>query len=48
MKQIKDVCRHIPNALTIARFALIPFIVVNIVQDKYLEAFVYLTLSRNN
>lgn len=45
MKQIKDLCKNIPNALTIARFVLIPFIIVNIVQDKYIEAFVYLTFS---
>ena len=43
--KVKDLCRHIPNALTILRFILIPFIIVNIVQDKYIEAFVFLTLS---
>lgn len=43
--KIKDLCRHIPNALTILRFILIPFIIVNIVQDKYIEAFVFLTIS---
>lgn len=41
----KDLCRHIPNALTILRFILIPFIIVYIVQDKYIEAFIFLTLS---
>lgn len=43
--KIKDLCKHIPNALTILRFILIPFIIIYIVQDKYLEAFIYLTLS---
>lgn len=43
--KIKDLCRHIPNALTILRFILIPFIIVYIVKDKYLEAFIFLTLS---
>ena len=45
MKKIKSWCKHIPNALTILRFILIPFIVVYIVQDKYIEAFVFLTIS---
>lgn len=45
MDKIKSWCKHIPNALTILRFILIPFIVVYIVQDKYLEAFIYLTIS---
>ena len=43
--KIKDLCKHIPNALTILRFILIPFIIIYIVQDKYLEAFIFLTLS---
>ena len=45
MNKIKSWCKHIPNALTILRFILIPFIVVYIVQDKYIEAFVFLTIS---
>lgn len=45
MKKIKNWCKHIPNALTILRFILIPFIVVNIVKDNYIEAFIFLTLS---
>ena len=45
MKKIKDLCRHIPNALTILRFILIPFIIIYIVKDKYIEAFVFLTIS---
>ena len=45
MNKIKSWCKHIPNALTILRFILIPFIVVYIVQDKYIEAFIFLTIS---
>lgn len=45
MNKIKDLCKHIPNALTILRFILIPFIIVYIVQDKYIEAFIFLTIS---
>lgn len=45
MNKIKDWCKHIPNALTILRFILIPFIVYYIVKDQYIEAFIYLTIS---
>lgn len=45
MNKVKDWCKHIPNALTILRFILIPFIIIYIVQDKYIEAFVFLTIS---
>ncbi len=45
MKKIKNWCRHIPNALTILRFILIPFIVLSIVNENYIEAFIFLTLS---
>ena len=45
MKKIKNWCKHIPNALTILRFILIPFIVLSIVNDDYIEAFILLTLS---
>lgn len=45
MEKIKKLCRHIPNALTILRFILIPFILYYIVKDKYIEAFTYLTIS---
>ena len=41
----KTWCRHIPNALTILRFILIPFILVNIVEKNYVAAFVFLTIS---
>lgn len=45
MKKIKNWCKHIPNTLTILRFILIPFIVMSIVKDNYIEAFIFLTLS---
>lgn len=45
MKNYKNVFKHIPNTLTIIRFIIIPFIIVNIVQDKYIPAFVFLTIS---
>lgn len=45
MDKIKSLCKHIPNALTILRFILIPFIIVYIVQDKYIEASIFLTIS---
>lgn len=45
MKKLKDYCKHIPNALTILRFILIPFIIISIVKNNYLEAFIILTLS---
>ena len=41
----KDLCKHIPNVLTILRFILIPFIIIYIVKDMYIEAFIFLTLS---
>ena len=45
MKKIKNWCKHIPNTLTILRFILIPFIVLSIVNENYIEAFIFLTLS---
>ena len=45
MKLTKDLYGHLPNALTITRFILIPFIVFNIVQDQYVDAFIFLTIS---
>ena len=45
MGKIKKWCKHIPNALTIVRFLLIPIIIIYIVKDKYVEAFIYLTIS---
>ena len=37
--------KHVPNLLTIVRFFLIPAILVLIFQDKYVEAFIILTIS---
>lgn len=45
MDKIKSWCKHIPNALTILRFILIPFIIFYIVKDEYLKAFIFLTIS---
>lgn len=45
MKKIKNWCKHIPNALTILRFILIPFIVLSIVNENYIKAFIFLTIS---
>lgn len=45
MNKIKDLCKHIPNALTILRFILIPFIIFYIVKEQYIEAFIFLTIS---
>ena len=45
MKKVKDLCKNIPNALTILRFLLIPIIIIYIVKNKYIEAFIFLTIS---
>ena len=37
--------KHIPNLLTIARFLLIPFIILFGVQDNYIMAIIFLTIS---
>ena len=37
--------KHVPNILTIIRFLLIPFIVVAILQQNYILAFILLTVS---
>ena len=37
--------KHIPNALTIVRFFIIPFIIYYLVKDEYLATFIMLTLS---
>lgn len=42
---MKKIAKHIPNILTIFRFILIPFIVLNLANDKYLAAFVIFTIS---
>lgn len=42
---MKKIAKQIPNILTIFRFILIPFIVLNLANDKYLAAFVIFTVS---
>ena len=42
---MKNIARQIPNILTIFRFILIPFIVINLVYDSYIAAFVIFTIS---
>ena len=37
--------KNIPNILTLSRFVLIPFIIVSLVCNKYLIAFILLTIS---
>lgn len=37
--------KHVPNILTVIRFFLIPFIIISLVKDDYILAFVILTLS---
>jgi len=37
--------KHIPNALTMTRFLLIPFIVIFCIQENYVLAIIFLTLS---
>lgn len=37
--------KHIPNILTIIRFLLIPFILYFIFTEKFIEAFVFFTIS---
>lgn len=37
--------KHIPNALTILRFVLIPFIIISLIHNNYMGAFIILTIS---
>ena len=37
--------KHIPNLLTIARFLLIPFIILFAVQNNYIMAIIFFTIS---
>ena len=37
--------KHVPNALTIIRFLLIPFIVISIFNGDYIIAFIFFTIS---
>ncbi len=42
---MKKIAKHIPNILTIFRFILIPFIVLNLANNKFIAAFVIFTIS---
>ena len=42
---MKKIVRQIPNILTIVRFILIPFIVINIINESYIAAFIIFTIS---
>ena len=42
---MKKIANQIPNILTIFRFILIPFIVINLVYDSYIAAFIIFTVS---
>ena len=37
--------KHVPNILTMCRFALVPFVFISIVNNNYIAAFVFLTIS---
>ncbi|MBR2786314.1 MAG: CDP-alcohol phosphatidyltransferase family protein [Clostridia bacterium] len=37
--------KQIPNALTLTRFLIIPFIILSLVNDNYLFTFIFLTIS---
>lgn len=37
--------KHVPNILTVVRFILIPAIIISILNEQYITAFVILTLS---
>ena len=37
--------KHVPNALTVLRFLLIPVIIVSAVKGDYILAIIFLTLS---
>src|SRR5699024_7147330 len=42
---MNTIAKHIPNILTIIRFILIPFIIVNLIYNNYIAAFVIFTIS---
>ena len=42
---MNTIAKHIPNILTIFRFILIPFIIVNLIYNNYIAAFVIFTIS---
>lgn len=37
--------KNVPNILTLSRFVFIPFIIISLVYDKFLLAFIFLTIS---
>ena len=37
--------KHVPNALTLTRFILIPFIIIALVRNDYITTFILLTVS---
>lgn len=37
--------KHVPNILTVIRFFLIPFIVISLIKNDYITAFIILTIS---
>ena len=37
--------KYVPNILTLARFVLIPFIVISVISEDYITAFILLTIS---
>ncbi len=37
--------KNVPNALTLARFIIIPFIIISLIHDDYPLAFIFLVLS---
>lgn len=37
--------KHVPNALTMLRFVLIPFIIASLINDNYWLTFIFFTLS---
>ena len=38
--------KHVPNILTVIRFFLIPLIIISLLNDDYITAFIILTKSR--
>lgn len=37
--------KHVPNVLTIIRFILIPFMIISVMNEQYITAFIILTIS---
>src|SRR5574344_2539999 len=40
-----DMFKHVPNILKVIRFFLIPVIIISLINDEYITAFIILTLS---